>query len=391
MHINDSNTALHFAIRACEMGSSRDFDIWLAITAGDIVKNHGFSTRVVSAAYLLALKNHPYYTINDLTRMFGRTASSILTTINPDENKPKQLKELSTLSLDDRALIAAVAIAKLERQIFEPEFNQENMNLIDYEKQKLYYRELLNVLEEESQHPIFDQLHNSIYKTYMDEQDSIKEKNHPTKSERLSALLDVLKYSSSSFIVGFSKDDEESVTFEQIINDFLNNDSIILKVSGEDSFNQKYHDKNGMSKTEAYFLIASEIEEAGLLSQAANDKNLFLVEQGLFDRLIWLKTMIKRGGEFEEKARNYLKYGLSELANQVNYVKLNYTNKKENINDPEVALKNVIKICQGESVLPDVPIHAQEKAVVRALVHLMPIMPMRKIKAFKDCIEEKRA
>jgi len=390
MRVSNSDVALNFAIRAYEIKSSENLEIFNAIIIGDILKKHRFSEEVVAAGYLSTVTKTTDYTNKDIARLFGgEIASLLLTTIEINEKDLSQLKLIKDLPLKNRVIIAASAITKLEAQRIKLQ-TVENLDLalIDFETQKTYYKQLLDILEEDAEHQIFDELYNCIYKMYYNPHagyEVSQEDLEATPQEKLTALKDLLE-SKKPYIVEFTHDKQSKSSLITVVNDFLENDSITLKVI--ENSNQECPDKNGINRTEANFLIACEIEK-GLLLEVVNDNNLLLVNQGLFNRLIWFKKLINRGGIYQEKVEEYKEYYLPELSKTINHVRLNYTKRFKNPNNYESTLDNLVKLFDGEPILSDVPENEQRIAACQAVGHLIPFMPKQKILELKEHIQKK--
>jgi len=370
--MNIKDRALDFAIRALESEKAEIQSILQTISIGDILTKYNFNDEIIAAGYLYMIQNKTNFNTNDIARLFGGEIASLLLTaieINPffnDKIKREQKKVIKDLPENNRVIIVAALIVSLNSIIEQ-----------DFENQKLYFQSLFEVLENDFNHTILNCLYEEILRVFYKQMGNGLQittlKSSPQKE--LSDLKNLLQ-SSKSYIIEFvAFDKHREVNLSTLIKDFVRTNGITIKITDEATNRNHIIDTNSMNAIERNFLIASEVE-ARLLSKVANNNDVFLISQGLFNRLIWFKRFIEREEGFE---KNIYKY-LNNLENNINYVAFHYSKDIKHEKNYQPILENLINLLDGNTLI-DVKLEID--SAIKMVENLMPIIP-------SDCKKEIR-
>ena len=360
-----SERAFHFAINSYKKNNT-DTNLFRSIIVGDILKCYDFDEKVVAAGYLHEVTKNTEYSINDIAQLFGGEVSSLIMTTNfPDIDDWQQkikisIKNCQNLPINNKSIIIADLIAQLE----ESRINSKDVN---YENQKHYYQEMLKTLEVDSEETVLVELLDRLYLNilvvfYNYKIDTFGKNNSfiKNKNNYLVQLKSIIKSSKPS-IIQFSKQNTGSSVKKIGLNLFDKNIHIIkvLEKKTTDKYERDYiEDNRGLSVEERNLLIASEIE-LGLLSESLDNRDIIILNQDLFNRLLLIRRFIT-SDTMKEKLNKYIEFYLPQINNIINYQLFPYTSSKnatnhysnlEVIKSNHRVLKNLIPIMKSDYIL----------------------------------------
>jgi len=394
MKLNEK--ALNFAIRAHEGQIEKTLP---TMVVGNMLKRYGFDDNVVAAGYLYTVVENTDYTIDDIAHLFcncGKVTSLLMTATEPNKNLSieeqikQKIKAIKDLPLNNKAVITAIEIAKLEKIIID-ENNDELTN------QKTYYEEIYDALAIDFNHPILKRLYVNIETVfYQHKQPRMNPKFLKLNAQikELNILKDVLE-SFKPYIVEFTGTNRVGqVLLIDIITDFFK-DNFKIKVANELDNPHKEHiaDNQVLSKYEQSFLIAAEIE-GKLLSEISDGHDILLVNEGIFNILIWMQRYYEQGGISREMLEKFLDYYQNDLSYLINYAVVSYDSAviigEKDHQKSNDALQSCISLLNGNSSIIDINNSSYQEIALKVLENLLPIMHSDYVDQLKLLLENKK-
>ena len=426
-----SERALSFAIRAHD-GQYRKSEpdkpyIIHPLTVGLILKKYGYDDTLVAAGYLHDVVEQTEFTIDDIARLFGgEVASLVMTATEADqslswkERKTAQIKVIANLPEKNAALVCADKIANIEDFRMEKRKNGE----VDYskykvgiEEQKWFFTEVYKELSKIIKNPIVDRLSSSISDVF-DNNTFDSYKFDFASSRILGYQEDLMKLrtivgESKPYIIEFSgtpKSGKSSMI--TLFKDFFENAEFRVRVCEEKPAYKRYEkvflrNKASISTVEKNLLISSAIEQ-DLMEQIVGKKDIVMVENGLFDSLVYIKILLNRGQITEEDFNYFVNYYLNEINSLINHVVISYTsydavrdriiNSSLSSNDSidiypvseyNDALSNFESLISSASMVDTTKLMPKESSLIVADT-LFPIMRKEYIIKLKKYLDQKK-
>ena len=384
-----SERALNFAIKTYEELNHENNNILHSMTVGDILKYHGFDDNVVAAGYLHDLPYNSSYSIDDISKLFcGDIASLLLTFADSKKiDQKSQIKNVQNLQVRNKAVIVADLIAQLDEYMIFP-------HKADYPKNQAYFEEMHDNLKHDDYDteliPLINRLYKGISAVFYDYNvDDNDFENNAYPNEELVKLKEIIN-SPKPFIIEFSSK-KESNNFIQICLDFIKENSYKIKVLEDNQKNKKYEkqyiESKGLSVKERNLLLTYEIS-GNLLSELFGNQEIILLDEGLFNRLTWIKRFIDKGkitiGEFI----NYLNYYMFQTKSLINYVVIPYNNDLTKINtefEHETSLYCCKQLLKGNNILSS----DDTNNLYLILINFLPLMNKDNIEQLKYMLEKK--
>lgn len=401
--MNPKDKALNYAIRCLkehnQTESSNLDEILHIMLVGDLLCSYAFEDEVVAAGYLHSLPELTTITTKEISVEFPGSISGLVGTARtPDasmsakERKKAKVRTINDLSIDNVAVILADTLAHIEKIYLEL---QEKINAglapedfvkyggFDYLKS--YYEEVFAaILKNYKDKMIRESYRNSKIEQLLDRLDAniqalfnnddlansylqttifkewpdnnlLRSKSDIQLSSKQNELLQMRNVAQSDrpFIIQFTASPKEKfVTMSDFINAFLEGDSFKVAVVTQESDDLE----SGITLMERNLLLAAGLEDQ-LLRDAAGERDIFLVESGLFDRLMQIKELYK--GEDQARINSYLKNYGSLLDIIINGAALTYANPQSlttsgdirNVVDYDQAKKIIHQLLAGQSML----------------------------------------
>ena len=357
-----------------------------SLIMGDILRRYGFDETSITAATLYVVYQEGFFPENYFAFRFGGDVTSLLiTAIEPDKNLPwkdarkQQLKAIKDLPINNRLIIIAALIVDLEKERIQIQESGKYplRTYEELENKRWYFESMLKVLGDGFEHEILDRLEENISYLYYNNDFEFTPPVINSKKlspiEELKSLKEHLE-STKPFIFEFTNNPKR--TLLEIFEEFFQNDGIQIKVINPLKSSNKYEneyiaDNNGINNIGMNLLIASEVS-AGLLSKVANGKNVILVEQGLFNRLMWLKRYFDSGEIPQKEFKTYMKYYLTDLEQIINYTTVSYSNSFDSQKNYQAAIENVTDFLNGID-----PEHPENPAACKVVENLLPMFPKK--------------
>lgn len=222
-----------------------------------------------------------------------------------------------------------------------------------------------------------------------------------TPQEELADLKFLLQ-SPKPFVIEFSgsKNKNEN-SFVEICSDFFKGNGYKIKTVDSKPHTSKYErdyvkDGQGLSLNDRNLLITYEITSS-LLSKLSDNHDIIILDESIFNRLIWLQRFIYRKELSEEEFKRYVKYYLPEIENLINYSLLLYSEilsetaedypDHSQETDQEAAIICCQYLLNGRNLLSDTD--EENELNYRVLGTLLPIMNEDYIKQLKFMLEKK--
>lgn len=396
-----SDRALIFAIKAHEGMNRKDetdkpFIVHPMIT-GEILKSAGFDDAVVAAGYLHDVPEDTFYSLEDISRLFGGDVSSLVMTacnINNNlswkEKKSQKIKESKDLPIRNKAVILADKIANIEDvknySIKTGSVNFDNYGG-DFNNQKWYYESMLNSLEHNADNPLLNPLFDRLYDNITDvfytdiynlKSDVFINKKQKTQINELHTLKNIIK-STKPFIIDFKKDNKYNSDLINICNNFFSENSFKIKVA---THNDILLDKKTLNIQERDSLILAELE-LKFLTQISEGQDIIMLDNSLFNKLVLIQRLIKGNKLSKEEFNIYLNY----FKDTINYVLINFEEKNNNISIE--AITNYIDLLKIYNINISKTENNKDNSY-KIFETLLPIMRKEYIKELKLFLENKK-
>lgn len=339
-----SDRALIFAIKAHEGMNRKDetdkpFIVHPMIT-GEILKSAGFDDAVVAAGYLHDVPEDTFYTLEDISKLFGGEVASLVMTaciiennLSWKEKKSQRIKESKDLPIRNKAVILADKIANIE-DIKNYSIKSGSVNFDkyggDFNDQKWYYEGMLNSLEHNANDPLLNPLLDRLYDNitdvfYSDINELTSENNNKKQKSQINELLTLKKIINGTkpFIIDFKNETKNNSDLINICNNFFSENSFKIKVATP---NDVLLDKKTLNIQERNTLILAELE-LKFLTQISEGQDIILLDNSLFYKLTLIQRLIKGNKISNEEFETYLSY----FKDTINYVLINFEEKNNNI------------------------------------------------------------
>ncbi len=326
------------------------------INVGNILKEYGFDSNVVAAAYLHDVVEDTKYAKKDIFEIFGEDITSlVMGNTEPDkglsweERKLHTINKVKDLDLRHKVLVCADKISNLEdmRTLFEKKQNYDfSAFKRGFEKQKWYYESVYESLiqNEDKNHPMFKRLkkiidyifndikndeyvRNVIFETNEEEYSNLK-KIHYKKQEVLK-LKSILS-SNNPYVIEFTGTPRTGKT--TLINnlyDFFKKGGFTVDVLEEFTTSDKYKKEiKPLLKNKYSYIVNTEIPKyvlEQLNSAIKNNPDIIIVDRSLFDRLIWMDRLYLKNGVSKELYNDYINLYVPLIKEKINIIISTYT------------------------------------------------------------------
>lgn len=353
-----------------------------SMLTGMLLESYGYKENIISAGYLLNIKDISNLTYEDISKLFGGDVTSLLLTskgadksLDVITKQKQELKALDNLPIPNMILVLASKIAYLEYLIITNNYDDNTL------AQKEYYKNIYNKAKEVYDGPLLERFESLIDNYFSKEHDEIKNiyLDYYSNREELIKLKAVVS-ESNPYIVSLSFKEEKS-NLKELIKSILNDENYLIKVL-DDNNNNKYVNKvisgDGINKTERNLLLSSALKN-DLVGQIISDKKVFLISEGLYDSLIYLKMLISKGLINIDVLDNYLNFYITDLEYLINYANVNYS-YNEDYYDSEEAINNIEDILGSSSGID------KKQEVIIVAGTLLPMLD--DIKVLKKIVEK---
>lgn len=257
---------------------NHNFNLLKSLYRGDLLRYYGLSEDVACAGYLLDLVKSNLFTVDEIARIFGGTVSSNLLTGNFDYNvNDKQLtKYLDSLTDKTKNFITADLLA----------------NYVFGELSLIHFRRIASILAEDFYSPLFSCVVKEIFG-----------ENVFVESKNLKSLKKVFE-EKSPYVVMIG-DDAGEMSIDDIIESFFAV-SFKLRIGGA----------LGSSVDIRNTLIHLALDGRELY-QILNGNNVFMIEDGVYDRLVWFKLLVNNEELLLRDINKYVKNTLRTMNDSV--------------------------------------------------------------------------
>ena len=326
------------------------------INTGNILREYGFDSNVISAAYLHDVVEDTKYTNEDILNLFGEDiASLVMGNTEPDkslsweERKQHTIDTIKNFDLRHKAVVCADKISNLEdlRILFEKkqcyDFSAFNRG---FEKTKWYYESVYESLieNEDENHPLFVRLKelidyifnnikndeyvkNVIFESNQDEYSNLR-KLHYKKLEILK-LKSILS-SAKPYVIEFTGTPRTGkTTLINNIYDFFKKAGFKVEILEEFTTSEKYKKEiKPLLQNKYSYIVNTEIPKYVLeqLNDAIkNNPDIIIVDRSLFDRLIWVDRLFLKDGITKEGYNGYIKQYIPIIKEKIKIIISTYT------------------------------------------------------------------
>ncbi len=381
-----------------------------SLVRGLLLKAYGFSDEVVAAAYLLDLVRDGKLLIDDVSRLFGgKTASLIITALpysssdnlSSYENDRQFIKTIKNLPLNNAALICADVITSLEKvdlQFIKANKKDFDSLKIDAMQAKAHYLLIYDTFSDIYDLGLLKRL-KGLIDTIFDAESltpdtflEIESLENVDAADELNSLKNIIN-SSKPYIIELCATGNLSYKslYGRLLS-FFNDDSFKVKVKDEMDSKGRFEeeiisDKTGISSLEKNVILLSSLKE-GLLKSIIGDKDVLIVDEDLYDILLYLDIMVKSGKISLEDIRRYFNYYRFDLKYLFNYTCFHY-NALSSLSDDMFFdhddLESIRHLVEGLS--NEANLNEGETTIVVAGT-LLPIMQDSKIFELKKIIHK---
>lgn len=391
-----SNKACIFSIKAFdEVIKAESINVTKLIEsliAGMLLDSYGYDNKLVAAGYLLNVVGNTSYTYEDISKLFGGEVASLLLTsrdnisindLDDCENRVKKI--ISGLPLRNIILICAskvVELESLEIHLSKQKNSESIKNSKAFKELKKYYKSYADSIGASYKGQLYTRLNDVILRVF----ESLEDKKsygitlEYNPYDELVKLRDVVSRDNPYIVELSSCDGITDSSLRGLINDFFEDADLRIRAFDESKNSTRYEsefieNKAGITPVEKYLLLSSALKD-DLMHRIIGNQKVIITQSGLYDALIYLKTLLKKKLIKKADLKLYLDYYISDLECLINASTIGYKDvhefEKQNEYDSTL-IESIEKIMRSKGQPDELLLDSQDETIIIAGT-LLPIL-----------------
>ena len=363
-----------------------------SLITGMILDSYGFDKNLVAAGYLSKVVGNTSFTCDDISKLFGGDIASLLLTSNDNisidnlddcDNKVKKIVE--GLPLRNAILLCANKVVELETLDINLKDHKEKKTIKGsktFSELKDYYYGYYEAIGKIFRGQLYDRLKDNITNVFESEMEveNVKLGTSYNPYNELVKLRDVISHNNPYIVELTSCEEIFDSSLKGLILDFFDNADLRIRSIDEEQNPTRYEsqlieNKAGISPFEKHLLLTSALKD-DLMYRIIGDQKIMILQNGLYDVLLYLKKLLKKKLMTKEELMKYLDYYLPDLEYLINSSVIGYKELKdfeiqsEYDNDLIAGIENIMK-SSGQSEQMQLDSHDETIVIAGTLLPIL--------------------